>query len=437
MRKAYVTTAAVALLAAHPVLAGDVDKIDWSKVPAKEITLLYPGQSSYEWMTSAPHKAGANGVLDGKNCRECHEGEEKDMGDAIASGQKLEPTPLPGKPGTAKVSIQAAYDAENLYLRAVWADDGKPGIHYRLRALKDGKWEIYGNMRGEPPVLKGEQPPVYEDRLSLMIGDDKGVPEFKAQGCWATCHNDMRFMPDAPKKDEVQAHPYWGKDGAKKSDIRKYLKDYRTALDATGGWKNPKSKEEAAALMAKGYFVDLLQWRAHRTNPTGTGDDGHVAEYRNFDAGKKNFVDNWDAEKKQPKWMFDAAKTGGKATLTKDDLYTSANLLTDGNAVPFDPAVAKDGAALPNWLVTTKVDGSYADIDHAKGVHDGKGWTVVMTRKLATGNKDDVQMAPGQVYTVGIAIHDDNTTARFHHVSFPQRLSLGKGDGDINAVAVK
>lgn len=88
-------------------------------------------------MISAAHKAGAAGVLDGKNCRDCHAGEEKDMGDVIVSGQKLEPTPLPGKPGTAKVSIQAAFDAENLYLRARWADDGKPGVHYRLRALKD------------------------------------------------------------------------------------------------------------------------------------------------------------------------------------------------------------------------------------------------------------------------------------------------------------
>lgn len=283
-------------------------------------------------------------------------------------------------------------------------------------------------MRGDGPVLAGEQPPVYEDRLSLMIGDDRGVPDFKAQGCWATCHNDLRYMPDAPKKDEVQAHPVWGKDGAKKSDIRKYLKDYRTALDSTGGWKNPKSKAEAEALMAKGYFLD----------PTGIGDDGHVAEYRNFDAGKKNFVDNWDAEKKQPKWMFDATKTGGKATLTKDDLYTTANWLTDANAVPFDPAVAaKDGAALPNWLVTSKVEGSYSDVSYSKGSHDGKGWTVVMTRKLATGNKDDIQMAAGQTYTIGVAIHDDDTTARFHHVGFPQRLSLGKGDGDINAVAIK
>jgi len=31
-------------------------------------------------------------------------------------------------------------------------------------------------------------------------------------------------------------------------------------------------------------------------------------------------------------------------------------------------------------------------------------------------------------------VHDDHATARFHQVSFPLKLSLGKKDGDINAV---
>lgn len=419
-------------------LAVEPDKIDWSKVPATELTLFYPGQGSWEWLNSASHKAGATGVRDGKACRDCHAGEEKDIGDAIAAGKKLEPTPIPGKSGTAKVSVQAAFDSNSLYLRAHWVDDGKPGIHYPGRVFKAGKWESIGNHRGEAKVAAGEQPAVYEDRISFMIGDGKGVPEFKTSGCWATCHNDMRYMPNQAKKDEVEAHPVWGKEGAKKSDIRKYLKDYRTALDDTGGWKNPKSKAEIDALMAKGYFLDLLQWRAHRTNPVGTGDDGFVAEYRNFDAGKKNFVANWDSDKKEPKWMLDSAKTGGKAILAAADLNSTSNWLTDANAVAYNPAVAaKEGAVLPQWLVTGRVDGSYGDVSFAKGSHDGKGWTVVMARKLATGNKDDLQMAAGQTYMVGVAIHDGDTTARWHHVGFPVTLSLGNGNGDINAVALK
>ncbi|OHC75104.1 MAG: hypothetical protein A3G18_07395 [Rhodospirillales bacterium RIFCSPLOWO2_12_FULL_58_28] len=435
MKHSYLTaTVLSAVFASTAAMAADPAKIDWSKIPAKELTLFYPGQSSWEWMISAAHKAGAIGVRDGKNCNECHTGEEKDMGDVIVSGKKLEPKPLSGKPGSAKVAVQAAFDSDNLYLRAQWADDGVPGVYYPAFIFKNGKWEKFGNHRGEDKVATGAEPAVYEDRISFMFGDDNKVPEFKSAGCWVTCHNDLRYMPNHPKKDEVEAHVFWGKDGAKKSDMRKYLKDTRTSLDETGGWKNPKSKEELTALKDKGYLLDLLQWRAHRSDPIGVGDDGFVGDYRNFDAGKKTFTDNWDKDKNEPKWMF----SGAKPVLAASDLLTSANMMLDSNIAPYDAAVAaKEGAVLPQWLVTSKVEGSAADIAYSKGAHDGKGWTVVMARKLATGNKDDVQMAAGQTYTLGLSFHDDNTTARWHFVSFPATFSLGKGDGVINAVQLK
>jgi len=46
-------------------------------------------------------------------------------------------------------------------------------------------------------------------------------------------------------------------------------------------------------------------------------------------------------------------------------------------------------------------------------------------------------MAVGQTYTLGIAVHDDNAAARWHYISLPLTLSLGKGDGVINAVSLK
>ena len=38
---------------------------------------------------------------------------------------------------------------------------------------------------------------------------------------------------------------------------------------------------------------------------------------------------------------------------------------------------------------------------------------------------------------VGLAVHDDNVTTRFHYVSLPMKLSLGKKEGHINAVELK
>ena len=57
-------------------------------------------------------------------------------------------------------------------------------------------------------------------------------------------------------------------------------------------------------------------------------------------------------------------------------------------------------------------------------------------RKLDTGHpEDDKILKVGKKYTIGIGIHDDNVTTRYHFVSFP--LSLGIGvDADIKAVTL-
>lgn len=36
-------------------------------------------------------------------------------------------------------------------------------------------------------------------------------PAIANQGCWVTCHNSMRDMPNAPPEDAVEAHPVLGK----------------------------------------------------------------------------------------------------------------------------------------------------------------------------------------------------------------------------------
>lgn len=66
----------------------------------------------------------------------------------------------------------------------------------------------------------------------------------------------------------------------KKSDVRKYLPDSRT--DPTD-WKTGKSVEEIGKLKSEGKFVDLVQWRGHRSDPVGMADYGYVLEWRLFD----------------------------------------------------------------------------------------------------------------------------------------------------------
>jgi hypothetical protein len=46
---------ALSAVATTPVIAADPATIDWSKIPTTNLTLFYPGQSSYEWLRSSAH----------------------------------------------------------------------------------------------------------------------------------------------------------------------------------------------------------------------------------------------------------------------------------------------------------------------------------------------------------------------------------------------
>ena len=300
--KTIACAAGLTALIAGQASALEPQKINWAAVPKSRITLFYPGQSTQEWILSAAHKAGATGVREGKNCLKCHADEEADIGKTIVSGKKLEPTPIAGKPGSIKVTVQAAYDKENFYLKASWPTNLKEaGAFHNYKAFKDGKWVTYGDNRTNKDVKAGKAKASYEDRFNFMLGDNKGgVANFANQGCWVTCHNSMRDAPNEPKKEAVEAHPVLGKDGMKKSDIRKYLPETRTAIDDAGGWDKLKDKAALDALMGKGAFLDLWQARAYRSIPVGKADDSYVFQYRNFDKGKKPFDSNWEVRRSSP-----------------------------------------------------------------------------------------------------------------------------------------
>jgi hypothetical protein len=213
--------------------------------------------------------------------------------------------------------------------------------------------------------------------------------------------------------------------------VRKYLPATRTD---PANWKTGKSVEEIAAIKSAGGFVDLIQWRAHRSHAVGMADDGYVLEFRLADAGKDMFGGNADATTHAPKYMWDAAKVGYKS-ITEGDLRKGEHFLIPGkNAVAFDPNAAwKAGDMIPDYVVSRDAaKGSAADNNAIASWKDGK-WTVVIVRPLGLASADDKALKEGGVYNVGFAVHDDNITTRGHFVSFPLRLGFGV-DADIKAV---
>jgi hypothetical protein len=429
-------TAALMASVSGPALAAP--PADWSQIPAKTIKLFYPGQSSYQWLRSRAHKRANKKVIRGDSCVSCHEGEEEELGTLLVSGEKLEPNPIEGKNGTVDLKVQVAHDGDNIHWRFQWKTNmDRAGQMHNYMMYDGAQWKMVGGPRSSSKVRSGAEPPLYEDRLTIML-DDGSVPNFQQHGCWLTCHNGMRDMPEMATKDQVRGHPRLGKDGLKKSDVRKYLPISRT--DDQASWNEVMSADEVAKLKAEGKFVDLMQWRAHRSNPVGMADDGYVLEYRLFDKGKKPFSWNVDRKTMTPKFMFDAKKVGAKAITMADigDPSKPHAIIKEENAVPYDANAGwKKGDVLPGRLLTrTGTEGSAGDNKDAKGVWKDGVWTVTWSRPLDTGHPaDDKKLEAGGVYNVGFAVHDDNVTTRFHFVSFPMTLGIG-AEADLQAVKV-
>lgn len=422
---------AIFSLSIGSALAADPAKIDWSTVPVNNVGLFYPGQSSYEWLRSEAHKGAASKVEAGRSCVSCHDekDEERDLGANLVKANRLEPTPVAGKNGYVPLRVQAAYDDKNAYLRFQWKTlNPYPGTEHQYLRFDGKEWKVFGFPKLDKVVQEGKQPGMYEDRMSVMIDDGK-VPGFAEQGCWLTCHDGQRDMPKTASRQDANANALLA--AIKKNDLRKFLPATRTN---PGDWTTGRSLEDIAKLKAAGGFVDLIQWRAHRSDPVGMTDDGYVLEYRNSDAGKNMFGGNADSKTHQPKFMWDAKKVGYKS-ITADQLRKGPHfLIREQNAVPFDPNAGwKEGDMVPDYLVSrADASGSAADNNSTGFWKDGY-WTVLIIRPLGLANSDDKALKAGGVYNVGFAVHDDNITTRGHHVSFVKTLGFGV-KADITAV---
>ena len=224
---------------------------NWGKAPAKNIPLVYNGQASLEWALRGTEHGGAKAMKKHETCRECHDQEADDIGRKIVSGEKLEPKPIKGKPGVIPVTVQATYDAANLYIRMQWKD---------TKAVSGEKMDKTNQVKA-----------------SMMLDDGGKVEYANEGGCWASCHHDLRSMPDVDPN--ASKHPQ-----AKALDIRsngptKYLKESRTDLSIKdkprGGWNKPKSDTDIAAALKEGKFLDIVQFRS-----AAAPRDGYVLDAR-------------------------------------------------------------------------------------------------------------------------------------------------------------
>lgn len=227
---------ALAFGLAFPVAAAAVD---WTRVPEKELVLFHPGQASWEWALTERDHSGAPKFREGKNCKGCHEGEQAEIGAKLAAGGKLEPAPIAGHPGSLKLTVQAARDAERLYFRLRW----RPG-----------------------PASGSKMDPEVAAHATVMLGDG-ALKEVPRAGCWASCHDDVMGMASAAP------------DGKR----TKYLGASRLKLSRQGGGENYKAAADLQALIQQGVFLEYWQARLNPGRPAEAA-SGHVLDKRHRDA---------------------------------------------------------------------------------------------------------------------------------------------------------
>ncbi len=333
------------------------------------------------------------------------------------------PSPL-----TVPLQVQAAYNGRDVFFRYRWPSP-TPGIFHDMLRFEGGKWVVKG------AAVPGSQPDgLHEDRVAMMV-DDGSVPEFSRYGGYITIGRRLAGFADEVSGKDIAAHPYLGAK-LKQDEPTKYLPATRKSID---DWSSVVPEDELKALRAAGYFIDLWHWRANRSNPVGLADDQFVAEARISDAGKGMYATNWDGDKKAPRLMFDAGKAGHVA-LKWDDIKAgkvtqdTAYALREDIAVPFDAnAQWKEGDTLPRRIVRPG-DGSRADIKVASQARWASGfWDVTLSRKMDTGNRlEDKILVDRGIYHVALAVHRQATGGRWHFVSLPFTVGLGR-EADVNA----
>ena len=293
-----------AAAASPAAAAGEGFGVNWDNAPEREITLFYPSQTSIEWVLNGRDHGGARPfVKGGDRCFTCHDKETADMGKKMVTGEKAEETPIPGKRGSIPVKVQAAHDADNLYLRFEWEGTD----HVPVPFVEGGK------MDPENPM-----------KIAFMLATDD-VEFADRAGCWGTCHHDARNMPHAPDQATLDAS-----EAAKvidlKNGVTKYLKENRTKIEVKGrrgkkrgGWDKLKSPEEISELLKSGIFMDLMRYKSGK----GETENGYVLEQRHMSGGGELLA---NAHKEGNTWVVEmkrALKTGkpGDVDIEPGKLY--------------------------------------------------------------------------------------------------------------------
>ena len=164
----------------------------------------------------------------------------------------------------------------------------------------------------------------------------------------------------------------------------------------------PNAKDGKFGTSSAAEKGDLWHWKAARSDPAGFADDTWVTVIsekkggRKSDAGSGGDKKNRTEDKSKPMYKLAPGKKLGKH-----------GVLLAADAVEITDYSVFQAGDMVTYRMPKKAEGSRGDIK-ADSRYGYDGWTVMLHRKLDTGNEDDVAFNPRKKYSFTMPLFDDS-----------------------------
>jgi hypothetical protein len=273
-----------------------------------------------------------------------------------------------GGKGSTTATLKAVYAGDMLYMLVQYDDPTQSMRRGPYQKQADGSWKKLV----DPKLSPGDDNVYYEDKWAMLWPIGNSVKGFEQSGCMVACH----VGEGKPFGNKYTASP--------------------------------------------GEMLDMWHYKGGRTGPLGYVDDQYCDDTR-FDAQKAPNAGR-KSDPGGPEYTNMKVVNGMPEFMSRDTKPANAGgtyYVVDGTQVPFDSAKFKAGDEVASYLIHP-LKGDRADVRVATTWRDGK-YVSVISRKLVTGSKYDVQFANLDArYPFGFAAFD-NAQVR-HAVHFDAKL---------------
>lgn len=271
------------------------------------------------------------------------------------------------KNGATTATLKAVYSGDMLYMLLQYNDPSQSVRRFPYQKQADGKWKKLV----DPADKGGDDNMYYEDKFALIWNIGGSIKDFSKQGCMGLCH------AGEPGK------PYGNK--------------YTASAGELGDMWHMKSIRTGYIGQVDDQYVDHTRYDKDKAAEAGRKSDaktgGGYADIKLVDG--------------HPEFMHKSATPANK----RGGTY----YLRDEDKVPFDDSKFRPGDEVASILVAP-FTGDRGEISVAISWKKGV-WTSVMSRKLVTGSKTDVQFDNLEgTYEFGLAAFDNAQVRHAYHL---------------------